>query len=186
MNRSRRELLRAASALGVVLAAGGASAQARGQAYKTVGWDDLIPADWDPLAVLKAADLDPGKIGEGSAAELEASRKLREIWDAAPARADLQGARIRLPGYVVPLEMSQGSIREFLLVPYFGACIHVPPPPANQIVLVRLDKPAALQTMDAVWVWGELGVQRSRTEWGLSGYSLAAKGTSAYRDKPTR
>lgn len=186
MIRSRRNLLRAAGALGVMLAASGTWAQPRGQGYKTMDWDALIPADWDPLAALRAADLDPRKIGEGSASELEASRKLREVWDAAPARGDLNGARIRLPGYVVPLEMSQGMIREFLLVPYFGACIHSPPPPANQIVMVRLDKPAALQTMDVIWVWGELSVQRSRTEWGLSGYSLAAKGTSPYQEKPAR
>jgi hypothetical protein len=102
------------------------------------------------MAALKQAGLDPRAVGEGSADEMQASLKLREIWDSAPVRQDLQGTKVRLPGYVVPLEYSQGAIREFLLVPYFGACIHSPPPPANQIVLVRLDKPARLQTMDVV------------------------------------
>jgi hypothetical protein len=50
----------------------------------------------------------------------------------------LDGQNIRLPGYIVPLEVSEeGRTTEFLLVPYFGACIHVPPPPSNQIVHVK-------------------------------------------------
>lgn len=186
MNPDRRDLLRAAGGLALGLATAGAWAQAAATGYHPIGWEGLIPPGWDPLAALREADLDPRRIAEGSAAEVEASRKLREIWDSAPVRLDLQGARVRLPGYVVPLESSRGSVREFLLVPYFGACIHSPPPPANQIVLVRLDRPATLQTMDAVWVWGELGVHRSRTEWGQSGYRLQGRGTSPYRDTAAR
>ncbi|MBN6101475.1 DUF3299 domain-containing protein [Xanthomonas sp. CFBP 8703] len=50
--------------------------------------------------------------------------------------------KVRLPGYVVPLDSDDaGRVREFLFVPYYGACIHVPPPPPNQIVHVRLDTP---------------------------------------------
>lgn len=186
MNPLRRHLLRAAGGLAVTLTTARVFAQASAQGYSTIGWEGLIPPGWDPMAALRQADLDPRRIAEGSAGEVEASRKLREIWDSAPVRLDMQGARIRLPGYVVPLELSQGSVREFLLVPYFGACIHSPPPPANQIVLVRLDRPASLQTMDAVWVWGELGVHRSRTEWGQSGYRLQGRGTSPYRDTSAR
>ena len=49
---------------------------------------------------------------------------------------DLDGRYVLLPGYVVPLEFSDSRIIEFLLVPWVGACIHKPPPPANQIVHV--------------------------------------------------
>lgn len=56
----------------------------------------------------------------------------------APVVKALDGQNIRLPGYIVPLEVSEeGRTTEFLLVPYFGACIHVPPPPSNQIVHVK-------------------------------------------------
>jgi hypothetical protein len=51
---------------------------------------------------------------------------------------ELDGKTIRLAGYLLPLDMSGAAIKEFLLVPYFGACIHVPPPPPNQIVHVAM------------------------------------------------
>ena len=50
---------------------------------------------------------------------------------------DLNGKRIRMPGYLLPLEFSEEGVRDFLLVPYVGASIHVPPPPANQFVMVN-------------------------------------------------
>lgn len=62
---------------------------------------------------------------------------------------------------VVPLDGARGERREFLLVPYFGACIHSPPPPINQIVHVSLHEHAMdLQTMDAVWVTGSITTAR--------------------------
>ena len=61
----------------------------------------------------------------------------------------LNGQYVKLPGYVVPLESDAGGLlSEFLLVPYYGACIHVPPPPSNQIVYVRLNKPYLLKSME--------------------------------------
>lgn len=51
-------------------------------------------------------------------------------------RADLDGAVVRLAGFVAPLAFEGGQMTEFLLSPYVGACIHVPPPPANQVVRV--------------------------------------------------
>lgn len=186
MKSTRRHFLRIGCGLALAAASPLGWAQPGGQGYRTLRWEDLIPLGWDPMAALKQANLDPRAIAEGSADELQASRKLREIWDSAPVRHDLQGSKARLPGYVVPLEYSQGAIREFLLVPYFGACIHSPPPPANQIVLVRLDKPAQLQTMDVVWVWGELVVHRHRSDWGISGYQLLARGSAPYRETRSR
>lgn len=50
--------------------------------------------------------------------------------------SELNGKRVAIGGYVVPLDFNALSIKEFLLVPFVGACIHVPPPPANQIIHV--------------------------------------------------
>ena len=109
------------------------AAAAQGRA-RTITWDDLMPKGWDPFKDLKG--LDPGAVREGSANEAEMMREMRKIWDNAPTRLDLHGQALRLPGYVVPLEGGGGAgpVKEFLLVPYFGACIHSPPPPSNQIV----------------------------------------------------
>ena len=69
----------------------------------------------------------------------------------------LIGKSIKIPGFAVPLEGDDGfeNVKEFLLVPTFGACIHVPPPPPNQVIHVILDKPVYFEKlMYAVWVSG--------------------------------
>jgi hypothetical protein len=75
---------------------------------------------------------------------------------------DLNGKLVRLPGYILPLEMSGLKVTEFLLVPYVGACIHVPPPPPNQIVFVKTGAKkgyASKQLYEPVWVTGVISVQ---------------------------
>ena len=69
----------------------------------------------------------------------------------------LIGKSIKIPGFAVPLEGDGGFeyVKEFLLVPTYGACIHVPPPPPNQVIHVILDKPVYFEKlMYAVWVSG--------------------------------
>lgn len=159
----------------------GVPAWAQAGSWRTITWDELVPKDWDPSGGLK--DKPVGLIREGSAAELALMRELRELWDRAPTRADLAGQRVRLPGYVVPLEQAEGKLSEFLLVPYFGACIHSPPPPANQIVHVAVKTPVAARTMDVVWVAGTLTTERRDSVMGVSGYGLAAEKVEAYRSE---
>ena len=60
---------------------------------------------------------------------------------------DLDGQSIRLAGYLLPLDYSDQGTSEFLLVPYVGACIHVPPPPRNQIVYVRLEQSFKVESL---------------------------------------
>jgi hypothetical protein len=150
---------------------------------REIGWDDLMPEDWDPLKLLEGKGLDA--ISDGDPRSEALMREIREQWDKAPTRTELEGLRIRIPGYVVPLDMLGGDIREFLLVPYLGACIHTPPPPANQIIQVVSQRRHALQTMDAVWVIGTLKVARSDTKMGISGYMLEASRIEPYKG-PTR
>jgi hypothetical protein len=147
---------------------------------REISWDDLIPDDWDPAKQLPFQDVD--QISDDDPRSVALMNALRELWDKAPTRSELDGLRIRIPGYVVPLDMLGGRIREFLLVPYFGACIHTPPPPANQILQVRLKTRRDLQTMDAIWVNGRLHVLRAETSMGVSGYLLEAEAVEPYRE----
>ncbi len=74
----------------------------------------------------------------------------------------LNGTKIRMAGYLLPLEFSDQGVTDFLLVPYVGACIHVPPPPPNQIVFVRLAKKFRIADLfTAVWLEGKLQTQSS-------------------------
>ena len=77
----------------------------------------------------------------------------------------LDGKTVRIAGYLLPLEYSEEGETDFLLVPYVGACIHVPPPPANQIVFVRLAKKfRANDLYTAVWLTGEMKTKSSSKE----------------------
>ena len=70
---------------------------------------------------------------------------------------ELDGHVIKLPGYVLPLDFEGTLVKSFLLVPYVGACIHVPPPPPNQIVFVQLKQGFKSNELYApVWVTGRI------------------------------
>jgi hypothetical protein len=87
----------------------------------------------------------------------------------------LNGKRVRIGGYVVPLDFEATSIKEFLLVPFVGACIHVPPPPANQIVYVKSDKGFEIGgQFDPVWVTGTLKTETAFTGLADAGYTIDA------------
>lgn len=146
--------------------------------FRTATWDELIPKDWDPLKQFRERNL--GAVREGSAQDLALMRELRATWDNAPVRAELDGARLRLPGFVVPLDPQGDRVREFLLVPYFGACIHSPPPPANQIIHVVLREPQALRTMATVWVSGTIEASRKASDMGTSGYAMRSSTVQPY------
>lgn len=105
-------------------------------------------------------------------------------------REDLNGREIRIPGYVLPLEFDGTDVTEFLLVPYVGACIHTPPPPANQIVHVKTDEGFAVEGLfTPVWVSGALRAEFSKQAVGLSdgesefgvGYTLDANSVELYK-----
>lgn len=99
----------------------------------------------------------------------------------APVIESLNGKLVKIPGFVVPLEGDSQTTSEFLLVPYFGACIHVPPPPANQIVYVKFSKAVPIENLyDAVWVTGTLTTKGWKGDLATVGYSLSGISVSAY------
>lgn len=160
-------------------------AEDKATAYREVNWDDLLPKDWDPMKVINELKLD--KLKDSDPRAMEAMEKLKRMWSDAPSNPAMNGHAIRIAGFMVPLEWGKRDVKEFLLVPYFGACIHVPPPPANQIIHVVADKPfKAKDGMDAVWVSGVLELATSRTDMGDSGYRLRAKKVEVYRAPPPK
>src|SRR3569833_839956 len=95
----------------------------------------------------------------------------------------LEGATVRLPGFIVPLEaVKSGDVSEFLLVPYFGSCIHVPPPPPNQIIYMHNGKRSGIDSIyDAYWITGKLHVQNKSTRLGATAYELSAEKIEVYK-----
>jgi hypothetical protein len=145
-------------------------------------WDTLIPEDWSPEKLMDEYNADELNDNDPRAQEL--MEKLQELWREAPVVTELDGKHVKLPGFVVPLEMDEESIGEFLLVPYYGACIHVPPPPANQTVHVVTAKGHAYQgqLFDTVWVTGELKVEHSTSDLAEAGYRIQGATVEPYEE----
>ncbi len=137
------------------------------QAPKELYWEDLVPTDFVvPEAPPPAID------HEGNMTQAQPN---------APLVESLDGMLVKIPGFVVPLEGDPDALTEFLLVPYFGACIHVPPPPSNQIVYVRFSEPVPIDNLyDAVWVTGKLSTQGWKGDIASVGYRLSGSAVSAF------
>ena len=166
INLARRQFI----ALSLVGAAFPRASQAA--AAREITWADLIPPGV-PYAEI---------IGEG---ELDETKDTwRPIFDANATKlnTDLHGAYVRIPGFVIPLELGAEGVTEFVLVPYVGACIHTPPPPPNQLVLVRTIEPWPSDNLwDAVWVTGRISTQLMSTEIAETGYAMVADRMEVYK-----
>lgn len=160
------------------------STAAAGEAgYRDITWDELLPKNWNPMAAFKGIDF--SKLRDNDPRATAALEKIKEAWNDAPVEKALNGQRIRLPGFAIPLERKGELTSEYLLVPYFGACIHVPPPPSNQMIHVIARKPVrGLNTMDPVWVSGTLQIHRADTGMGMAGYRLTSEITMPYKGTP--
>jgi uncharacterized protein len=151
-------------------------------------WDQLVPpAPPRPPKPFFAGrgPVDLGKLG-GPDDGTPAPPPLPEgRWMSAPARTTtvpvpviegLAGKRVHIGGYIVPLDFDATRVTDFLLVPFIGACIHVPPPPANQIIYVKIGEGFDVHgTFDPVWVTGTLKVAPTFTGLAEAGYSLEAE-----------
>lgn len=158
----------------LLLMAGAANAPraAFAKSAREITWDDLLPPG------LPYSEI----IGQGEIDELNDT--WNPIYDENGVKLNdaLNGAYIKMPGYIIPFEVSSKGVTEFMLVPYLGACIHTPPPPANQLVMVKAEKPWENDDLwEAVWVTGTLQTQLQSTELGQTGYFIAADEMETYK-----
>ncbi len=145
-------------------------APAWAEAPLEITWDDMMPEDWLPPM--------PDFI-EHDYFDMDLMEQLAPD---APVVEGLDNQYVRLPGFIVPLKLEGQKIVELLLVPYLGACIHVPPPPSNQIVHVRLAEPQALEEPEwnAFWMTGRLRTQAKSSELAEASYTMVADKVEIY------
>ena len=99
-------------------------------------------------------------------------------------RPELNNSQVKIPGFVIPLEGDADKVTEFLLVPFFGACIHVPPPPPNQIVYVKFEEGAPVHELwDVVYVIGTLKTHAVSHELAQAGYLIEGTAIEPYDDE---
>ncbi len=153
------------SALCLITAGVSAPTSVFARSPQEIMWDDLIPPGVAYSEI----------IGEG---EMDV---LNDVWNpvydanATKLNETLNGAYIRMPGFIIPFDVSAKGVTSFMLVPYVGACIHTPPPPANQLVMVDSKTPwPSDQLWDPVWVTGTMRTQLQSTDLGQTGYAISA------------
>ncbi|SEM64407.1 hypothetical protein SAMN03159362_5699 [Pseudomonas sp. NFIX51] len=147
---------------------------------RDLAWSEMIPPD-APAEVPNMQPLhDLSQMSDALASESAPAAK--QDMPNAPVVQSLDGLSVRLPGYIVPLEVSEeGRTTEFLLVPYFGACIHVPPPPSNQIVHVKSQVGVKLDELyQPYWIEGPMQVKASTSEIADAGYQMEAEKIYVY------
>ena len=97
-------------------------------------------------------------------------------------RHEWSGRNVRLPGFIVPIEHQGTDVVTFILVPYVGACVHIPPPPSNQLVLVTAKEPYESSGLfEPVEVTGLLGIATISTALAEVGYTMSADRVQSYR-----
>lgn len=148
-----------------------------------LSWENLMPeGEEDLLAAMyedymrSLASGDSASIAEGSAADT-----MKQIGTFNTVKP-LNGKLIRIAGYVVPLDFNaRNTLSEFLLAPYFGACVHAPPPPPNQIIYVTAKPAAKLKDLwGAVWAEGVLSTARKDSDLASAAYTLALSKVETY------
>lgn len=151
-----------------------AQANVDSQGYEEIIWEDLMPeGEEERIRQMYAEQLQEmmrtgGNIVEGSAMDTAVQIGTYNV------DQTLNGLQIKLPGYTVPFDFSPNAeITEFLLVPYYGACLHAPPPPPNQTVYVKTSTPIRITDLaQAVWVRGTLVTETQETELAGAAYTL--------------
>ncbi|HPF62764.1 MAG TPA: DUF3299 domain-containing protein [Gemmatimonadales bacterium] len=122
--------------------------------------DDPVPIDWRTLAAL---DLETG--------------------DAPASLKALDGKRVVIAAFIVPLEDDMQQADEFLLVPYFGACVHTPPPPPNQMVYVKMKdrRTVKIGWWDPVHFVGVLHLKQVESPYGASYFEMEGLESKPYK-----
>ncbi|MBC7741728.1 MAG: DUF3299 domain-containing protein [Bdellovibrionaceae bacterium] len=115
--------------------------------------------------------------GAGGGAGIEVDWRLLNQMDyignvATTELKQIEGKRVKIPGFMVPLEDNQALVTEFLLVPTPQACIHVPPPPPNQMVYVKMRKGVEGRSGVPIWVYGDFKIATKRSQYGEVSFEL--------------
>ncbi|MHA7815136.1 MAG: DUF3299 domain-containing protein [Pseudohaliea sp.] len=154
--------------------------------YRTIEWIDLIPeADLDALmnppdalAAIADGSAQDQLPAEGGAVpglgDSEKAQRYRAALESTAVKPEFDGQQVRIPGFIVPLAFDETRmITEFFLVPYFGACLHSPPPPPNQIIHSRFGGGLSLDDIyDPYWLEGTLSVGIEATDLGTAAYRI--------------
>jgi hypothetical protein len=155
--------------------------------YQELMWEELVPPGYRPEEIMAKYQDRLNGFADSDPAAMDLYSEMMDEYNNAPINELLDQSSVKLPGFIAPLEYVDGIITEFLLVPYFGACIHVPPPPVNQTVHVTMADGEGIIPADSfypVWVYGNMTAEGLSTEIGEAGYSITDATFTLYVYEP--
>ena len=180
-------------ASGILIVSSAPAVSADAQSYEDIDWTELMPAEDLSALLNRPAFLDD--IADGSAQDSLDNFQQRQLEDeqAQQYQAALSSTRviqgfdgkaIRIPGFIVPLEQNEDKeVTRFFIVPYFGACLHMPPPPPNQILYVESEQGITLENLyDPYWFEGIVSIEQKVDAMGTSAYSLSLDNYALYEE----
>jgi len=161
------------------------------QAYEQIEWIQLMPMD-DLEALLNPpeflADIQDGSEGDSVDAlsdmigDNEAALRFGQALTSTRVIDSFDQKSIRIPGFIVPLESDeQQRVTEFFIVPYFGACLHMPPPPPNQMIHGKMKEGFELSNLDMpFWFEGKINIETISNTMGTSAYGMTLDNIREY------
>jgi uncharacterized protein len=180
-------------ASGILIVSSAPAVSADAQSYEDIDWTELMPAEDLSALLNRPAFLDD--IADGSAQDALDNFQQRQLEDeqAQQYQAALSSTRviqgfdgkaIRIPGFIVPLAQNEDKeVTRFFIVPYFGACLHMPPPPPNQILYVESEQGITLENLyDPYWFEGIVSIEQKVDAMGTSAYSLSLDNYALYEE----
>lgn len=163
-------------------------------AFKTIEWTDLMPKE-DLDALLNPpsyiTDVEDGSFEDQISNQIQntlaaaSDDRYQQALVSTRIVPEMNAQAIRVPGFIVPLEFNdQQLVTQFFLVPYFGACIHVPPPPPNQIIFVNYSKGLKLDSLyNPFWVSGMLKTSIVENETATAAYTMQMQSYENYTEE---
>ena len=167
--------------------------QQQGKTFKTVEWTELMPES-DLQALLNPPsyldDIEDGTFEDQISSQIQNSiqtasdDKYQQALISTTVIDEMNGQNIRIPGFIVPLEFNdEQAITQFFLVPFFGACIHLPPPPPNQMIFVTSPTGIFEQNLyDPYLISGTLETAMFESEIGTAAYIMQMQAIAPYTE----
>jgi hypothetical protein len=161
--------------------------------YQTIEWADLLP-DADFLALMEPPE-ELNNIEDGSlddqlssqvfnALSLAGDSRYQQALVSTNVRSEYNQQKVRIAGFVVPITAEGQMVTEFFLVAYYGACIHMPPPPPNQLIFSQFSKSIKIDDIYyPYWVEGTLSTTLTENDLAISAYSLNIDNMSKYTEE---
>ena len=160
--------------------------------YVTIQWTDLLPQD--EIDILSNPPSYINDIEDGSAEDqlggsmnnsivVEMEDRYQQALVSTRVKSEMDGRAVRIPGFIVPIEFNgEQTITEFFLVPYFGACLHMPPPAPNQIIYVKSATGLKLEALYyPFWISGDLKASLVENDMATAAYSMEMDSYETYQ-----